>query len=357
MAEGFKLSPRCNPLDPCCGTTPPECGFFDDDFERAATSTLGDKWAEAVGDWEIDASGRLVIDTSDARARPLWFTGAVWTTFGILTDLYLRAVVSATADGDEILIGNRMGNFFIGYSDRCVFGLRVGAAAKIWFGDADPAGTIAYDCPVTAAANTEHTIIFDCGVVYLNGTAVCNIISLIDAVNVADLFIGTNDVTGEVRFQELIIEKTRASHPMSGCPTCPICPVILGESPNTLDVVVAGHTGDWATLNGNYTLTRTQDHDRSSGVPCLYTITGLGKTFVATGDDIDSLTLVVSGGLGAYFEAAGGAAVFNVQYQYPGPTLPCAGDDAVLNYTSSGSAGFDIDPGLTQAGSTLTVNL
>jgi hypothetical protein len=359
MASGFKFSPRCDASATCCGGGA-NCTWFDDDFERAASSTLGDQWQEVVGDWEIDASGRLVVDTSDARARPRWESSpGIWVNFDNLSTFDLRAIVSATADGDEILFGTRHSTAGEIYT----LGLRVGAAAKIWFGDTDPAGAVWYDCPVTAAANTEHELVMDCGVIYLNGTAVANVIGLIDRTQAADFFVGTNDVTGEVRIHELEITKTRVSHPATSCPTCPDCPTFLGETPASRTVTVAGHTGRWAVLNGAYVVDQTQSFNRTAGSPeCLYVIEDLGINFDVFGDasvfdTVDTLTIRLQGGAAnATFQGSIGGV--DVQYQTPFPwPLPCIGDDIVLNYSSSGYGATNLDPGNSQAGATTTIPL
>jgi hypothetical protein len=340
------------------------CVWFEDAFEREASTTLGDKWEEYAGDWEIDASGRLITADTYALAYPKKYNpgSMIWEDIGgNLMNVYLYTLVTGTTAGDEIVIGNDRDAPFSYIAGYYCFGLRVGGSALIWFG-ANDRSWIQIECSVTAAANVEHELIFDCGIVYLNGVAVMNIIGRADVDFASRLFIGSGDVFGEVRFSELTIERTIESHPSSSCPTCEDCPLFLGPSPASVEVIVAGHTGLWAVLNGTYNLDQTASYNREAAIGCLYQITGLGIIFDPTGinEEIDTLTLQINNAGYLYAEFRSTSLNLYVDYSNVPDTVQstsCAGSDPVLDYDHTGYGGSDHDPTLTQAGSTLTINL
>ena len=63
---GFMFSPSCQ----CCE----DCILFEDDFNRANSTTVGNGWTEVAGDWEI-VSNELQIDEADAIASNSASTG------------------------------------------------------------------------------------------------------------------------------------------------------------------------------------------------------------------------------------------------------------------------------------------
>ena len=82
--EMFRFQPGC-----CCGG----CLAFADNFNRADSSTVGNDWTEAAGDWSINSNAVRVSSSSASLSHATALTtGAYDATFRF----------RSSSDGDEL---------------------------------------------------------------------------------------------------------------------------------------------------------------------------------------------------------------------------------------------------------------
>lgn len=240
MAEGFKLSPRCDAAATCCEQ--PDCTVFEDTFTRADSATVGNSWTEDAGTSAID-SNNLLFSAADTMVQQafscIYFNYDFEIEFNGQTD-------------EEFLVGGAGAQMWV----------KIGASGFIGY----DAGGLKSFCPQAIAANTWHHIRYSCGRIYLNGVQLIGRGRGHAGVIGSELFTSTriNSVgaTSNLRFRNYKV-RARNDEDYPECGTCFRCPWILRADQDEIKLVVAGATDligppDYpiSNINGTYFLER-----------------------------------------------------------------------------------------------------
>ena len=226
----------------CCQAA---CPIFQDDFNRADSTSLGANWTETAGSWEI-VSNELTTASANAELTTASAVPVTFTAYGRIT---MR--IKATASGDIICIGDKSGGEFFLYTFKFGTGSYVGTS---YIGNDEARHSY------TLNTNTWYEVeIGDFVKVDGNIIRVCySQKGLIGLAKFNNFSIGTTTLTGSAYFDDIVIyDYTGASNE---------CPAFVGscgwfnEDPIpaslTLDIVGATAAGlyDYTNLNGTYAL-------------------------------------------------------------------------------------------------------
>ncbi len=245
---------KFSPGNSCCEDT---CPIFEDDFNRADSTSLGADWTETAGAWEIVSNE---LTTASANAE-LTTAASVPVTQSGVGKVTMR--IKATASGDIICIGDKSGGSQVLFTFKFGTGSYVGTK----YLSADESRD-AYTLNTNTWYSVEigNFVKIDGNIIRVNYAS-----GLVGTVKFNPFSIGTTTLSGSAYFDDIVISDfTGAS---DECPdytgSCGWFNTDPPPASVTLDIVGAGAAGlyDYTNLNGTYSLNSLGN--------CNYRVSGL----------------------------------------------------------------------------------
>lgn len=224
---------RFSPCNRCC-EPPPECGYFEDLFDREDSGDLGANWAETAGSWSI-AGEKLVTSSSDAEVTCQVEHPNSRVEYSAQVRVYPSAkgdVMRLAVDGGAVVVEIVAGS--------------VGKKSYISLWQGETCRGVRDHYPNTGDG---HVVTVCVG----NGrVSVGNIMSIPYTATSSVVSLQTGAVAGEVAFDGFALQYH--GNDRAGCPTCqPQCMYVLddftwddGDPPPHWTEV----SGDWS-ISGN----------------------------------------------------------------------------------------------------------
>jgi hypothetical protein len=268
---------NCCCSGPCDGT----CVIHSDKFDRADSGTIGARWTENAGAWEIKDN---TLYTEDSSAKVSWDPDQ-FSSFSDGRSLVAR--IRGEDDGDEISVW---------WASSYYFKVTIGTPGNIQIYDS--ADLLYYETDYALAPAEWHTLKIVMGTnTYGNYTGVfidntCAMSVYMNAGEIEETAIETGTVGTSVAVDFICINSSDSQ--VGGCATGMNLPWITNnDTPRTITITIAGAinngTVDYTGLNGTYVFNNYPLSGTNYNIPDI----------PVDGDLVDQVDFVLPGTTGA----------------------------------------------------------